>query len=241
MPRLRAWDHLSTSSVCSNRIDELQAPEVLLVARHKDATVCIGNGGNHHVDRASWTPGSCPFGHQTPPDQGCFFIEWKNVPGKHGLWTIRPREPALQLSASPAGRLFFDSSPDFRNTQGSDEEVFLRLIHKPVGQQLRWHGLCGVAENVCVEQVTTHRSISLGLTTGRLRFRSARGQLRSMVRIPPFLRVSGAIFSRTDARISAACASFSASRRANVRTSSRSELSPRTSNRAMPRLLRRLR
>src|SRR5262249_8002296 len=78
---------------------------------------------------------------------------------------------------------------------------------------------------------------------GRVSPRSAptRGQRRKAFRIRPFCPSPVEMAPRTVARIRGAAVPFAASRLASNRISSRSALRPRTSNRDIPRSLRRLR
>src|SRR6266851_6894654 len=70
----------------ANRIDELQAGEVLFVISHDDATVNFGYRGYDHVERASWPAFCRAFSHQPRPDQPRLFVEREDASREECLW-----------------------------------------------------------------------------------------------------------------------------------------------------------
>jgi hypothetical protein len=117
------------------------------------------------------------------------------------------------------------------------------LFRHPRDQVFRWHWFDDIADDIGVEEAPAHRSTLRPRVTGRLRSRSAptKGDRRNASRIPPFFGGSVEMVRRTAARIRAESGSLPASRFASDRIKSRSPSSPRTSNRAIPRCLRRFR
>src|SRR5262249_37993292 len=149
-------------------------------------------------------------------------------------------KPTLQLSALLSRGLLQDSAADLRDGQRGDKQILVGLTSHPRNQRFRWRRLGGIADDISVEKVAAHRPTLRSAVTGRSRLRSAptRGDRRNALIMPPLLGGSPEMVRRTAARIRADSGLSSASRFASDRISSRSAPSPRTSKRAIPRLLR---
>src|SRR6266404_3693073 len=227
----------------AKRIDELQAGEVLFVISHDDATVNFGYRGYDHVERASWPAFCGAFSHQPRPDQPRLFVEREDASREECLWSLWTREPSFQQRAFFSFGLFQHSALDFSNGQRGDEQVIVGLFLHPREKGSGGIRSRDIADDVGVEQIARHRSTLRPVSCERVRSRSAptSGERRNAARMPPFFGGSPPIVRVTAARIRAASGSSSASRFASDRIRSRSASRPKTSNRAMPRLVSRVR
>src|ERR1035437_1099457 len=238
------WERPSRLSLPSSQgIHGLQADEILFVIRDQNAIIRFGDRGDNHVEGTPRLPGRGPGSHQARPDKGGFLIEREHAAGEQRLGTLGAREPTFQLLPLLSGRLLKQSAPDLSDSQRGDKQILVGLFSHPRDERGRRRRFGDIADDICVEKVAAHRSTLRPATTGRVRVRSAptRGYRRNALRMPPFLRGSPETVRRTVARIRTDSGPLSASRRASDRISSRSVLSPRTSNRAIPRWLRRFR
>ena len=122
-------------------------------------------------------------------------------------------------------------------------EAIVDLFSHPGQQRFRRRQLCDVTDDVGIKEITDHSSTLRPDSNRRTGATSAptRGERRSAWRMPPFLGGSPEIVWLTTARSREASGPSSAKRRASDRMRSRSPSSPRTSNRAIPRLWRRFR
>ena len=152
-----------------------------------------------------------------------------------------PSGPENQASSwsrfRPAG---FSNAPRRISATVSEamNQILVDLFRHPSHEQFRRSRLGDVADDVGVEEITAHSSTLRPGSKRRAGAISAptRGERRSASRMPPFLGGSPPSVRLTAERSREASGPASARRRASDRIRSRSAWSPRTSNRAIPRL-----
>jgi len=73
-----------------DRIENTNSGKILFVIRHHDAVVCLCDGGDDHVERASRSACRLPFGHQARPGESRFVVEGKNAAREKCLRSLSP-------------------------------------------------------------------------------------------------------------------------------------------------------
>jgi len=215
---------------------------MLLIVGYEDALVGLGDRSHHHIQRAPRPAHGSAFRHQAAPHQCSPFVERQHAATEQSLRPFGTGKPIIQLSAFLARRLLENTATNLRQAQRRNEQSVVRLVSQPFQHSLGWQRFRYLTDDVCVQQISRHRLTFLPATAGRSVIRSAptRGERRRAARIPPFAGASQTI-SITSERIlfasSSSCASFFARERIRSRSLSR----PRTSNRATPLFLRRMR
>lgn len=88
----------------AQRIDDLDAVEILRVVSDDDAAIGFGHSGDDGVECASRPAAGLPVGHEARPDQGGRLVKGKNPAGEQRLRTLGTAKPAFQIvRLLPAG------------------------------------------------------------------------------------------------------------------------------------------
>src|SRR5712671_704585 len=227
----------------SKRIDDLHVGKILLVVGDDDTVIGLCNRCDNCVESAPGSSFGSSLGHQAGPNQARPLVKWQYTTCEKYRRAFRAGKPGIKLVALPAGWFFQNTAPDFGDGERGNEQILVDLFSHPGQQRFRRRQLCDVADDVGIKEITAHSSTLRPVSNRRTGAMSAptRGERRSASRMPPFLGGSPEIVWLTTARSREASGPSSAKRRASDRMRSRSPSSPRTSNRAIPRLRRRFR
>jgi hypothetical protein len=195
-------------------------------------TVVHNRGGrDDHVQSAARSPAGMPFGHQGCQHGSRGRIEGQDTMREQKWWALGSGKPRIEL-ASPATRRQLQN-PTFEYPQGQrrDKQVVIILRTEPCRHSRRRRRPRRLGDDICVDQVACHRSVSRPSVTSRVRSSSTPtiGDRRNAAKMPPRRGCSPVTSCVSSTRRRCASRSLAASRAAIRRTGDLSDSGPRTS------------